>query len=314
MLKLFPGNREIIGTFVIPTALVVVMMLLPLLDRILPRSFAHFLACGFVFAVIGGAGFLTVQAMRDDSRDALFQEGRKAADAARQRALYLAGDPDVGIPPDGAAYILRRDPLTRGHGILESRCLGCHTLEGKGSGTQTASDLKGFGTRAWVRGLLENPTSPEFFGTVKKFGGMKEWKDGSGLESADLDKVADFVATFASIPEGVTPIDWLKSGEVMKHPGRESFVEECGACHAIEGLSKGGMRKAPQLFGWGSPWWIARMIRSPRSSDKYGFLDEKLPGQMPAFGEDQLTSGDVEMLIRYLKADYAKPAPTANAH
>jgi len=314
MLKLFPGNREIIGTFVIPTALVVVMMLLPLLDRILPRSFAHFLACGFVFAVVGGAGFLTVQAMRDDSRDPLFQKGRKSADAALQRALYLASLPDVGIPPDGAAYILRRDPLTQGRGILEGRCLGCHTLEGKGSGAQTASDLKGFGTRQWVRGLLENPTSAQFFGTVKKFGGMKEWKEGSGLESADLDKVADFVATFASIPEGVTPVDWLKSPDVAKHPGRESFVEECGTCHAIEGLSKGGMRRAPQIFGWGSPWWIARMIRSPRSSDKYGFLDEKHPGQMPAFGDDQLSSGDVEMLIRYLKDDYAKPAPIAAAH
>ena len=28
-----------------------------------PRQLAHFLACGFVFAVVGGAGFLTVQAM-----------------------------------------------------------------------------------------------------------------------------------------------------------------------------------------------------------------------------------------------------------
>ena len=38
MLKLFPGSREIIGTFVIPTALVVVMMLLPLLG---PRASAQ---------------------------------------------------------------------------------------------------------------------------------------------------------------------------------------------------------------------------------------------------------------------------------
>ena len=38
MLKLFPGSREIIGTFVIPTALVVVMLLLPLFDRLLPRK------------------------------------------------------------------------------------------------------------------------------------------------------------------------------------------------------------------------------------------------------------------------------------
>src|SRR5262249_58793313 len=75
MLKLFPGSREIIGTIVIPTALLVVMLLLPLFDRLLPRKSAHFLACGFVFAVVGAAGYLTVQAMLDDRRDELFQQG-----------------------------------------------------------------------------------------------------------------------------------------------------------------------------------------------------------------------------------------------
>jgi ubiquinol-cytochrome c reductase cytochrome b subunit len=306
MLKLFPGKREIIGTFVIPTALLVVMLLLPLLDRLLPRMLAHFLACGFVFAVVGAAGYLTVQAALDDRRDELFQKGRMQADQARARALFLAGLPDVGIPPEGASYLLRRDPLTLGAAELEKRCLGCHVFGGKGTGTQTASDLKDFGTRQWIRGLLENPAATEYFGTVKKFGGMKEWKDGSGLEAADLDKVADFVATFAAIPERTTPADWLKDPEVAKHPGRESFVEECGTCHAIEGFTKGGMRKAPQIFGWGSSWWMAQMIRNPRSSDRYGFLSEKHPGQMPAFGDDQITGGDLQTLIRYVQGDYPK--------
>ena len=310
MLKLFPGKCEIIGTFVIPTALLVVMMLLPLLDRALPRRLAHFVACGFVFAVVGAAGYLTVQAMLDDRRDELFQKGRAQADVVRARAIYLAGLPDVGIPPDGAAYILRRDPLTQGSAVLEHRCLGCHVFGGKGTGTQTASDLKDFGTRQWVRGLLENPASPAYFGTVKNFGGMKEWKDGSGLEAADLDKVADFVATFAAIPDGMTPLDWLKNPDVAKHPGRESFVEECGTCHVIEGLTKGGMRKAPQIFGWGSAWWTAHMVRNPRSSDRYGFLSARHPGQMPAFGDDQITPSDLQTLIRYVKGDYPKPVVT----
>ena len=56
------------------------------------------------------------------------------------------------------------------------------------------------------------------------------------------------------------------------------------------------------------------MIRNPRSSDKYGFLDEKQPRQMPAFGADQITPGDLEALIRYLKDDYAKPEANTGAH
>jgi len=308
MLKFFPGSREVIGTIVIPTALLVVMLLLPLLDRVLPARLAHFLACGFVFCVVGGAGFLTIQAMKADAGDSSFQAARNKADQARQRAIYLAGLPDVGIPPDGSAYVLRRDPLTQGRAVLERRCLGCHFFEGKGSGTQTASDLGHYGSRAWVRGLLENPTSPTYFGKVAKFDGMAEWKKSSKLRPKQLDDVADFVASFAEIPEDMTPDDWVNSPGVSDHAGLEPFQKECGKCHVVDGLAtEGGLRDAPKLFGWGSPHWIARMIRKPRSSDKYGFLDEKQENQMPAFGTGQMTASDLDVLVRYITDDYVKP-------
>jgi ubiquinol-cytochrome c reductase cytochrome b subunit len=265
------------------------------------------LACGFVFAVVGSAGYLTVQAMSDDSRDKLFQEGRKKADKARERASYLAGLPDVGIPPDGSAYILRRDPLTQGKNVHERRCLGCHVFDGKGNGEQTASDLVRFGSRAWVRGLLENPRSPAYFGKVRSFDGMAEWKKSSKLKPNQLDDVADFVASFAAMPDDMTPDDWLNSPGVSDHPGLAPFQKECGQCHVIDGFTDGGMRDAPKLFAWGSPRWIAHMVRKPRSSDRYGFLDAKDEHQMPAFGTDQLTSSDLDVIVRYLKDDYAKP-------
>ena len=110
MLKLFPGNREVIGTFVIPTAILLVFLLLPFLDRLLPRKLAHFLACGFVFAIAGGAGYLLVQALLDDARNPEYRTARQKADGERDCAIYLAGLPDVGVPPDGSGYVLRRDP------------------------------------------------------------------------------------------------------------------------------------------------------------------------------------------------------------
>jgi len=313
MLKFFPGSREVLGTIVIPTALLVVMLLLPFLDRVLPGKVAHFLACGFVFAVVGAAGLLTVQAMVDDGRDRTFQAGRKQADLARRRAIFLAGSPDAGIPPDGSAYILRRDPLTQGRSVLERRCLGCHVFEGKGSGTQTASDLSRFGSRSWIRGLLADPVSSSLFGKVAKFDGMAEWKKSSKLSAQQLDLVADFVASFAAIPDDQTPDDWLNSPGVSDHPGLAPFQKECGTCHVIDSFTEGGIRDAPKLFAWGSPHWIARMVRNPRSSDKYGFLDEKQPNQMPAFGADQLTSSDLDVVVRYLKDDYVKAVTAKNA-
>ena len=138
---------------------------------------------------------------------------------------------------------------------------------------------------------------------------MSEWKQGSKLQPADLDQIADFVASFARVPEGMTTDDWSNSPGVADQLKDSSpFQKECGTCHLIDvadGLTKGGNRDAPKLFGWGSDYWLTRMIRNPRSSDKYGFLDETMPGQMPAFGPERTSASDLEVLIRYMKGDYA---------
>jgi ubiquinol-cytochrome c reductase cytochrome b subunit len=228
------------------------------------------------------------------------------ADAARERAIELAALPEAGIPPDGAGYLLRRDPLTQGRAVLERRCLGCHVFDGRGLGEQSAPDLAQYGTRGWIRGLLENPRSPTYFGKVPDCEGMDEWKRNSKLDAKQLDAVADFVASFARIPADTTPDEWLSSPEVARHPGLKPFEKECGTCHAIDGFTEGGTRDATGLFTWGSPAWIARMVRKPGAADRYGFLGEHQ--KMPAFGTDQLSENDLNMVIRYLQGDYPRPA------
>jgi len=271
MLKYFPGRLEWVGSIVIPSTILLVLFLLPLLDRVMPSKFLHFLACTFLFALVGGASYLTVEALQADARDNQFKLARQKANEAEQRALFLASSPQAGIPPEGAGFLMRRDPLTHGNAVLEKKCLSCHA-QGDGeprSGEQTASDLKGFGSRAWIRGLLENPKAPAYFGKVPRLGGMVEWKKSSELKSDELDKVADFVATFSSIPATMSPADWKKSLGSDDHPGQEAFETECGQCHKIEGFTEGGQRKAPDIFAWGSPHWIARMIREPTAPELY---------------------------------------------
>jgi ubiquinol-cytochrome c reductase cytochrome b subunit len=304
MLKLFPGKQEVIGTIVIPSAIFFVLLILPLLDWIFPKKLAHFFATGFVFALVGAAGYLTVEAFRADSKDQQFQEARAKADAARQRAILLASHPDAGIPPAGPRFLLRSDPLTQGHAVLEKKCLGCHVLDGKGTGAQTASDLKDFGSKAWILGLLQNPSDPRYFGKVPQCDGMKEWKQSSKLTPKQVEDVADFVASFSKIPADVTAEEWLNQPGVADHPGVEPFVKECGTCHKIDGLTddEAPIRDAPKLFAWGSPRWIQRMIRKPGAPDMYGFLEAK--DQMPSFGSEQVTDPDVEMVIRYLNGTY----------
>lgn len=312
MLKYFPGEREVVGTIFIPSGLLAVLILMPFFDRILPRKLAHFMACSFVFGVVGGVGFLTYQAAGADARDASFQNARRQAnvEAKRSRELALAG-----IPPEGAGYLLSRDPLVHGRDVLERKCLGCHYYDGKGviskdehgkevMSKQDAADLKGFGSRAWVRGLLEKPNSSTYFGKVPQCGGMERWKKSSKLTSADLDRVADFVALFAEVDPETSAVEWANDPKIAKHPGLEAFQKECGQCHVVgeSGLiSEGGVEDAPNLFGWGSNRWIARMIKKPGAPDMYGFLDPK--EQMPSFA-GQLTDDDVLTVVRYLRDDY----------
>ena len=312
--KSFHGSREIIATMVIPGALTVVMLLLPFFDRLLPRRPAHFAACTFAFAVLLFAGYLTVNSIRADRADPSYSEGLREAEAARERAVELALS--QGVPPEGASALLGRDPKWHGRAVLKEKCLGCHVLDGRGVGEkQTAPDLRDFGSRAWLRGLLEKPSSTAFFCNVPGCDGMVEWKKSSKLSKKQLDAVTDFVASFAQIPPDMTPEEWQNSPGVADHAGMEPFQKECGTCHVIEGISEGGTRDAPRLFAYGSPQWISRMIRKPGAPDLYGYLEKK--DQMPSFAI-QLTDNDVRSIVRYLLNDYpgapaAPPAPAAKA-
>jgi len=314
LLKYFEGDRVFIGTFVIPTAVMVVMLLIPLFDKVLPRGFAHFVACCFVFALVGGAGYLTYEAVKSDGGDKLFQAERVRADDARQRALQLAGSSEAGIPPDGAMYVLLRDPLTHGRDVLSRKCLSCHYYDGKGQSDatpQTASDLKGFGTKEWLRGLLDSPKAPAYFGKVKQCGGMARWKKGTKLTAKELDDVAAFFAKYViTTPADMTPSEWEEQEGLKDHPGYVAFNKEgeCILCHAEWGSPN---EEAPNLFGWGSDAWLRRMIHKPGAADKYGYLEAG--DQMPAFTSDQLTDNDMTTLVRFLKGDYLAPVASGSS-
>ena len=95
--------------------------------------------------------------------------------------------------------------------------------------------------------------------------------------------------------------EWLERKTVSSHPGLELFVKECGECHVLDGLTEGGVRDAPRLYGWGSSQWIERMIKKPEAPDLYGYLEKEQ--QMPAF-DGQFSDNDLKTIIRYLKNDY----------
>src|SRR5205814_9072129 len=119
----------LIGAVVIPNAVLVVLSLLPLLGYGRMRPFGHFLGRVAVVSLLAAVATLTVLAMADDSptpypfglgggtaKAKNLHEKFVSAEAEARRAVQLASQ---GIPEEGARYLLRGDPLTRGPKLFE---------------------------------------------------------------------------------------------------------------------------------------------------------------------------------------------------
>ena len=306
LLRNFQG-REVIATVILPTVTVAGLLALPLLDWILSRRLTRIAASTFFVTLAACSTYLTYQAMAKDAHSASFRAARHKADDLADRATLLA-DRD-GIPPEGSGYLLKLDPMTRGVDLFVQKCVGCHNYEGpKGEG-QWAPAMAHYGSRAWIRGLLEKPDSHDYFGLAPDCGGMTEWKESSRLKADELDAVADYVALFARTPVDMTPGEWLASPANQNHPGRKPYNHECAECHTFgdpADLDR-KLQPAPDMFAWGSDRWTTRMIRQPGHASLYGYLEEYQ--KMPAFAS-QLTESDLAVLVRYLKGE-ATDSPTA---
>jgi mono/diheme cytochrome c family protein len=396
MLNHFESPYEIIGTMVIPGVIFTYLAALPLLDKVLPRRAVYGGACAFIVVLLGGVGFLMSEALYNDLHNENFQVSREKADQSRRRVLQLADA--EGVPPDGAVYLLRRDPLTNGRIATEQKCLSCHVYDGDGQAStleavitpemrekakdapaigdlpkplsqavasavvgfqpskeapkplktdyfsgyeldganekgervhvrvddagkavrwtvwsvQSASDLAHYGSKAWLRGLLADPKDPKYFGTVPQCGGMARWRKNTKLSDKELDDIADWFETFVmTVPVDLPASEWSAREDVTQHPGYEAFHKdgECASCHAvIDWASEND--EAPNLYGWGSPWWVRRMIERPGAPHNYGYLDES--EQMPAFG-GKLSENDLDTIVRYLRDDFVPMPEGANA-
>lgn len=219
-----------------------------------------------------------------------FQHKVHAAEGLARRAAQLAMD---GVPVEGARELIRNDPTTRGALLFQTQCAVCHsytaTAEEKALGIPNcpkegkkevfkASDLGGWGTKEWIKGLLDNPSDPKYFG-LTKLEGMKKWRKGIDKdrkkmtkeaiaeEDAEYDKIAEWLADQAKPKE--------KRDKQLDEKYRQKFLDNCGTCHNFE---KEGAETAPDLTGYGTQDWLRMMLMSPGSKLRHGEKNE-----MPAF-------------------------------
>ena len=283
-----PGNPEVWAGMVFPGLLLGVLFAMPFLGR---WRLGHRFNLGFLAAIFAGAALLTWLAVNEDGHNPSYQLAAQQADreAARVKELASAN----GIPITGAASLLHSDPLTQGPKLFAKNCAGCHRYEGhNGLGElvkdpQSAADLKGFGSRAWIAGLLDpkqTATSNYFGGTKFADGKMVKFvkKDAAQFTPEQVRQIAAALSAEAQLPAEAASD---RRDATLVEAGRVFMATDtarCTECHQFR--KKDEEATAPDLTGYASREWLMGIISNPKHERFYGKRNDR----MPAFGEEKI--------------------------
>ena len=237
------------------------------------------------------------------------------ADAAR--SIELAGRPER-IPPAGMMELVRNDALSQGPKLFSQHCVSCHAHVDPAApeahavlAKASAANLHGFGTAAWMRGLLDpkQVAGPAYFGnTAHKDDEMvnfvqNDLADAATWKPDDIEAVIVAMAAEAGLAAAGTPPAVIEKGRGLVADG-----ERCGSCHTFRdnGVAAGS---APDITGWGSREWLVGIIVDPTHERFYGDTNDR----MPSFGKAEegaapiLTRRQIEMIADWLRGDWYRP-------
>ncbi len=309
LLKYFPGTSEIWGAIILPGLVMTVVMAMPFLGK---WQLGHRFNLGLLYSILIGAALLTYLALNEDNKNPTYLAAIKEGEQNAARVKALAKAP-AGIPLTGAAVLLRDDPLTQGPKLFAKNCASCHRFGGHdGTGaavkdTQSAADLQGFGSRAWLAGLLDpaKVDGPDYFGSTKfKTGKMvkfvkNEVSEFTPEQKAQLAKVIKAVSAEAQLLSQ-NALDAHDAADIEE--GRKLATSEamqCTECHAFRKPDPDSI--APDLTGWGSRQWLVDFLHNPKHERFYGKRNDR----MPAFGEEQiLDAKQIGLIADWLRADW----------
>ena len=281
------------------------LVALPFIDKRPDRSARRRLAYLAPLVVVGlAAAALTAKSMRDDAGDEAFQRSRKVATARAARAAALFKE---GVPPEGPLAMMRTDPETRGPELFATHCASCHKLNDLAppEGKLTAPDLTGFGGRAWVLRVLDNPDAEAMFGHTP----FKEQMPSMTRPPADPEAAKVFTAMTQADQDAVAAfLEAQARGEKAEGaPGEKIVKQRCTSCHRLDGKTDDEDSLAPELRGWASQAWIEAQIENPASGKtfpkKLAEGDQK--GLMPAYA-DKLSAADRKLLAVWLVSQREK--------
>lgn len=325
----FSPEREFLATIALPKIVMLLLMAWPLVDRLFSRRLSAIVRATMV--VVGLSGFLALTAISidRDRKDENYQESVREARRLSARAVVLA-DRD-GIPPEGAASLLRTDPQTQGPRLFASYCASCHShTDAAGYGIVaeevSASNLYQFASRAWIRGLLDPKqiSSDHYFGaTPHADGEMVEVVEDYLIDLGEDEKKRLEAVIVALSFEAALPYqekeDQKAESEGLVEEGVEAFsfsFADSYACTDCHLMGDEGEESAPDLTGYGSEKWLIEFLSDPADERFYGASGEEVG--MPSFYDkphaplsNRMSMEDIRLLVRWLRDP---PVRRAAAH
>lgn len=316
-LKWFPGEREIWGAVYYPSMAMLVLVLMPIVGR---GRIGHW----FNITALGAMGLfvlvLTGLAIREDAHNPSYRAAVIRADAEAERVVELAQSP-IGIPATGAAALIRSDPFIQGPRLFQQSCASCHRYDGTdGTGMaldpkikpQSASDLKGFGSRDWIDGFLDGSKidSTYYFGGTKfKDGKMVHFVKEDLPNQAKPEQRKMVIAALSAEAHLKSQRDSDAADSTMIEQGRALIKGEVGCtdCHQFHGANDDA--SAPDLTAYGSRQWMLDFLNDPGHKRFYGARNDR----MPAFGARELLSpAEIGLIVDWLRGEWyvnEGPAP-----
>ncbi|HEX4449576.1 MAG TPA: cytochrome b N-terminal domain-containing protein [Kofleriaceae bacterium] len=278
-LRHLAGSAERVVALITPVIVGGFLIGLPLVDRKPERDpKPRKLVIAGVLALFAIIGLLTAKSFSADSGDAELAKRQQAGDKLASRALALATQ--YGVPVTGAADVFKTVPMYRQRTLYAQYCKSCHDAQSKDRKGPIIGP--GHGDRAWLVGLLKDPSGDHYWGHTK-LGPTDDAMKAVTLPDADLDDLVELLYA----QSGATDVDPDRADR-----GKKTFAATCTDCHSIDDGVAG--QDAPGLSQLGSRDWYTSVIGNPKKA-----IHMAGKAEMPRFDAD-LSIVDRDALAGYL--------------
>jgi mono/diheme cytochrome c family protein len=277
-LRYFHGPYEIVGTFVLPTAFLLILFFWPFLDRNPDRNPGRRpVAIGLLG--VGSAALigLTVFAITTDVR--MKEPEQVVAKASAPQA-------------EAAGPIQRADVAK----VYNDNCAACHGVDGSGKlirkGMPTIPD---FTSLAWQLSQTDLEITHRIIDGNEPL--MPAYRD--KLAQRQILALAVYVRAFAigpSVPETPKPAEPAPAPPTAHMSSEQLYRAYCLACHDIDGSGKIARKAMPDLPNFTDAEWQGAHTDA---EFKQSILNGKGKFMLPM--KDRLSPSDVDQVVAYLR-------------